>query len=124
MVLLVLMLPVEVTLLLLLVVVALLLETVVVFFSQASYKIPQYSPTFPLQQGLPKVHGLRDDDLFVLSDADELPSPESLLFLRLYDGYTEPVRFGFRWNVFGFFWLKAEDPSALAKVPLLGKVRD
>ncbi len=70
------------------------------------------------------MHGLRDDDLFVLSDADELPSPESLLFLRLYDGYTEPVRFGFRWNVFGFFWLKAEDPSALAKVPLLGKVRD
>ena len=22
--------------------------------------------------------------------------------------WTEPVKFGFRWTVFGFFWLKAE----------------
>lgn len=67
-------------------------------------------------QGLPKIHGLRDDDLFLLLDADELPSREVLLFLKLYDGYTEPVRFGFRWTVFGFFWLKATDPSLLSKV--------
>ncbi len=73
-------------------------------------------------KGLPKIQGLRDDDLFLLLDADELPSREVLLFLKLYDGYTEPVRFGFRWTVFGFFWLKANDPSMLSKVPLLGKL--
>ena len=27
-------------------------------------------------------------------------------FLQLFDGWTEPVKFGFRWTVFGFFWLK------------------
>ena len=62
----------------------------------------------------------RDDDLFLLLDADELPTPEVLLFLKLYDGYTEPIRFGFRWTVFGFFWLKAEDPGLVDNIPLIG----
>ena len=62
----------------------------------------------------------REDDLFLLLDADELPTPDVLLFLKLYDGYTEPIRFGFRWTVFGFFWLKAEDPGLVDKIPLLG----
>jgi beta-1,4-mannosyl-glycoprotein beta-1,4-N-acetylglucosaminyltransferase len=53
----------------------------------------------------------RDDDLFLLLDSDELPNRDVLLFLKLYDGYTEPIRFGFRWTVFGFFWLKAQDPG-------------
>ena len=57
-----------------------------------------------------------------MQDADELPLPEVLLFLKLYDGYTEPIRFGFRWTVFGFFWLKAEDPGLMNKIPLLGKL--
>ena len=42
------------------------------------------------------------------------------LFLKLYDGYTEPIRFGFRWTVFGFYWLKAEDPGLMDKIPLFG----
>ena len=54
------------------------------------------------------------------ADADELPLPEILLFLKLYDGYTEPIRFGFRWTVFGFYWLKAEDPGLMDKIPLFG----
>lgn len=47
------------------------------------------------------IRGLRDDDLFLLLDADELPTPEVLQFLKLYDGYSEPIRFGFRWTIFG-----------------------
>ena len=56
------------------------------------------------------VENARDDDVFLLLDADELPTPESLIFLKVFDGWTEPVKFGFRWNVFGFFWLEAEEP--------------
>ena len=55
---------------------------------------------------------VRDDDIFLLLDADELPTPESLMFLKMFDGWSEPVKFGFRWNVFGFFWLEAEEKSA------------
>ena len=35
--------------------------------------------------------GIRPDDLFVLLDADEIPDPRVLLFLKLYDGYPEPI---------------------------------
>lgn len=55
-------------------------------------------------KGLPLLKDLRDDDLFVLSDADELPTREVITFLKVYDGYTEPIAFTYQWNVFGFFW--------------------
>ena len=53
------------------------------------------------------------------------------LFLRFFLGskyhfvsfhlrWGEPIRFGFKWTVFGFFWLKNEDPNELEKIPLLG----
>ena len=64
----------------------------------------------------------RDDDIFLLLDADELPTVEALMFLKLFDGWTEPVKFGFRWTVFGFYWLKAEEPGMLDKVPFLGSL--
>jgi len=71
-------------------------------------------------EGLSMIRKEKDDDLFLLLDSDELPLPEPLLFLKLYDGYGEPVRWGFRWTVFGFYWLKAEDPGELEKLPLIG----
>ncbi len=55
--------------------------------------------------------------MFLLLDADELPTPEVLLFLKLYDGYSEPIRFGFKWTVFGFYWLKTEEKSLIDTLP-------
>ena len=63
------------------------------------------------QQGMKMLENVRDDDIFLLTDADELPSPESLLFLKMFDGWTEPVKFSFRWNVYGFFWLQPSTTS-------------
>lgn len=77
---------------------------------------------FISRRGLPLIDGKREDDLFLLLDSDELPLREVLLFLKLYDGYTEPIRFGFRWTVFGFFWLKAQDPGLMEQVPLVGSL--
>nr|XP_053634686.1 uncharacterized protein LOC128690154 [Cherax quadricarinatus] len=65
------------------------------------------------EKGLPLLHGLKDDDLFVLSDADELPTREILTFLKVYDGYPEPVSFALRWNMFGFFWMAPVESSWL-----------
>ena len=42
------------------------------------------------------IKGARDDDIFLLYDSDELPLPEPLLFLKLYDGFGEPIQWGFR----------------------------
>ncbi|XP_063585389.1 beta-1,4-mannosyl-glycoprotein 4-beta-N-acetylglucosaminyltransferase-like [Penaeus indicus] len=62
-------------------------------------------------KGLPLLKGLREDDLFVLSDADEIPSREVIAFLKLYDGYSEPIAFGLRWNVFSFAWKMPADAT-------------
>ena len=74
------------------------------------------------KKGMAMVEGARDDDIFLLLDADELPSLESLMFLKLFDGWTEPVKFGFRWTVFGFFWLESEEPGIMESIPFLAKI--
>lgn len=66
--------------------------------------IDMYLRTYMGIHGMKRVHGVRSDDLFVLLDADEIPTREVLMFLKLYDGYPEPVRLAMRWSVFGFFW--------------------
>ena len=69
------------------------------------------------KHGMPLVSNLRDDDVFLLLDADELPTKESLMFLKAFDGWTEPVQFGFRWTNFGFYWLVTkEDDGVVSKV--------
>jgi len=60
------------------------------------------------RQGLARIQGIRSDDLFLLLDADEIPSAQVLLFLKLYDGFPEPVALTLRWSVYGFFWRKAK----------------
>ena len=61
--------------------------------------------------GLKRIHNVKPDDLFVLLDADEIPTREVLMFLKLYDGYPEPVRLAMRWSVFGFYWKRKEEKS-------------
>ena len=34
--------------------------------------------------------------------------------------YGEPIRFGFKWTVYGFFWLKNEDKNKMQDIPLIG----
>ncbi|XP_076032823.1 beta-1,4-mannosyl-glycoprotein 4-beta-N-acetylglucosaminyltransferase-like isoform X2 [Oratosquilla oratoria] len=59
--------------------------------------------------GLSCLRDLRDDDIFVLSDADELPSKEVITFLKLHEGFPEPISLSLRWTVFGFFWRPQPD---------------
>jgi len=73
------------------------------------------------KEGMKLIAGQRDDDVFLLLDADELPNKEALLFLKVFDGWTEPVQFGWRWTIFGFYWLKAQDPS-MFNIPFLGSL--
>ena len=44
------------------------------------------------------------------------------MFLKVFDCWTEHTKFAFCWTVFGFFWLKAEDPGKLDQVLLLGNL--
>lgn len=49
-----------------------------------------YLRTFLTRNGMSRVVGIRSDDVFVINDADEIPAHEGLLFLKLFDGWTEP----------------------------------
>lgn len=49
-----------------------------------------YLRTFLTHNGMSRVVGARSDDVFVINDADEIPAHEGLVFLKLFDGWTEP----------------------------------
>ena len=103
-----------------------LLYVLLPFFPKAGESNGWYADAFLRlylgKAGIKLVDNLRDDDIFLLLDADELPTAEALLFLKLFDGWKEPVQFGFRWTVFGFFWVKAEEPGWAASLPLVGQL--
>uniref|UniRef100_A0A8C6S3C4 Beta-1,4-mannosyl-glycoprotein 4-beta-N-acetylglucosaminyltransferase b n=1 Tax=Neogobius melanostomus TaxID=47308 RepID=A0A8C6S3C4_9GOBI len=63
-----------------------------------------YLRTFLTRNGMSRVLGVRPDDVFVINDADEIPAHEALLFLKLFDGWTEPFALHMRKSLYGFFW--------------------
>ncbi|XP_066518988.1 beta-1,4-mannosyl-glycoprotein 4-beta-N-acetylglucosaminyltransferase isoform X2 [Hoplias malabaricus] len=63
-----------------------------------------YLRTFLTRDGMARVRGLRPDDVFLINDADEIPAQEGVLFLKLFDGWTEPFAIHMRKSLYGFFW--------------------
>lgn len=77
-----------------------------------------YPRTFMGKHGLPRLLNLKEDDLVIYNDADEIPDRNVLTFLKLYDGYTEPIKLSYRWTIFGYYWLSVEgDKEQLHSVP-------
>ena len=44
------------------------------------------------KNGIPRIIGLSPDDIFLLNDADEIPKEEVVMFLKMYEGYPQPIR--------------------------------
>ncbi|XP_062852986.1 beta-1,4-mannosyl-glycoprotein 4-beta-N-acetylglucosaminyltransferase [Trichomycterus rosablanca] len=63
-----------------------------------------YLRTFLTQNGMSRLQGVRRDDVFLINDADEIPAQEGILFLKLFDGWTEPFGIHMRKSLYGFFW--------------------
>ncbi|XP_051568034.1 beta-1,4-mannosyl-glycoprotein 4-beta-N-acetylglucosaminyltransferase-like isoform X2 [Myxocyprinus asiaticus] len=63
-----------------------------------------YLRTFLTHDGMSRVVGVRPDDVFLINDADEIPAQEGVLFLKLFDGWTEPFAIHMRKSLYGFFW--------------------
>ncbi|XP_036409439.1 beta-1,4-mannosyl-glycoprotein 4-beta-N-acetylglucosaminyltransferase-like [Megalops cyprinoides] len=63
-----------------------------------------YLRTFLTHNGMSRVRGARPDDVFIINDADEIPAQEGILFLKLFDGWTEPFAIHMRKSLYGFFW--------------------
>ena len=56
------------------------------------------------------VVNVRHDDLYILTDTDELPTRQAVLFFKLHDGYPEPFGFLLHTRTFGFFWHSTRCP--------------
>ncbi|XP_063222318.1 beta-1,4-mannosyl-glycoprotein 4-beta-N-acetylglucosaminyltransferase [Bacillus rossius redtenbacheri] len=60
------------------------------------------------------IKNLHSDDLFVVMNAYEIPNAKAILYLKLYDGWPQPVGFRLRWSAYGFFW---QHPKKTVVVP-------
>ncbi|KAG7203799.1 hypothetical protein KM043_013816 [Ampulex compressa] len=50
------------------------------------------------------VHNLRDDDIYVTTEPEQILNSRALMFLKVYNGWPQPIGFRLRWSVYGFFW--------------------
>ncbi|TSX99882.1 Beta-1,4-mannosyl-glycoprotein 4-beta-N-acetylglucosaminyltransferase [Bagarius yarrelli] len=66
--------------------------------------VDDYLRTYLTKTGLMRIQDLRPDDVFLLNDADEIPLRQAILFLKLYDGWTEPFGIHMRKSLYGFYW--------------------
>ncbi|KAH0539165.1 beta-1,4-mannosyl-glycoprotein 4-beta-N-acetylglucosaminyltransferase [Cotesia glomerata] len=51
-----------------------------------------------------QVKNIKHDDIYVMTDSEEILNLRALMFLKVYDGWPQPIGFRLRWSVFGFFW--------------------
>lgn len=50
------------------------------------------------------VKNIKEDDIYITTDAEEIINWRALMFLKIYNGWPEPIAFRLRYSVFGFFW--------------------
>ena len=66
-------------------------------------------------QGLLKqIKGIRHDDMFVLTDADELPIRDAILFLKHHEGFPEPIGFHLHSAIYRYFWTTGSTVPVMA----------
>ena len=58
---------------------------------------------------LPELSNVSSDDMILNNDADEVPSREAILFLKLHNNIPEPITFRFHHTIFGFYWYSGLD---------------
>ena len=71
-----------------------------------------------------QVTGYSDEDLFIITDTDELPTRQALLFFKLHEGFAEPFGFFLHRTVFGFFWRFGEGAWKVFAGCTMGMVRN
>lgn len=50
------------------------------------------------------VQNFRDDDIYVMTEPEQILNSRALMFLKVYDGWPQPIGFRLRWLIYGFYW--------------------
>lgn len=82
-----------------------------------------YWRTFVGKQSLQHIHGIYDDDLFLVFDLDEIPTYDLLAFLKFHNGYPEPFGVVLKRTTYGFFWSEFSS-TAVTTGCTIGMLRD
>lgn len=77
------------------------------FLKEYHYKIlySQFSDLKSLWATLTSLIKLQNDDIIIVGGPNDIPNVLELQFFKLYDKWPEPLKFRYRWSVYGFFWL-------------------
>ncbi|XP_058801673.1 beta-1,4-mannosyl-glycoprotein 4-beta-N-acetylglucosaminyltransferase-like [Phymastichus coffea] len=70
------------------------------------------------------VKNIRDDDIYVTTDAEQILNARALMFLKVYDGWPQPIGFRLRWSVFGFFWQHPQKTTITIGACTVGLMRE
>ncbi|KAL7295799.1 hypothetical protein TKK_0010849 [Trichogramma kaykai] len=70
------------------------------------------------------VRNIRDDDIYVTTDPEQILNSRALMFLKLYDGWPQPIGFRLRWCIFGFFWQHPQRTSIALGASTVGLMRE
>lgn len=50
------------------------------------------------------VTNLREDDIYITTDPEQVLNSRALMFLKVYNGWPQPIGFRLKWSIYGFFW--------------------
>lgn len=70
------------------------------------------------------VQNLRDDDIYVTTEPEQILNSRALMFLKVYDGWPQPIGFRLRWLVYGFFWQHPLKTTIMLGAYTIGLMRD
>ena len=61
---------------------------------------------------------MKNEDLFLSFDADEIPNQEVLTFLKIHNtrkdgGNLNPIQFNLRWSVFKYYWIHIDEEKLI-----------
>ena len=70
------------------------------------------------------MRNVRDDDIYVSSDPEQILNSRALMFLKVYDGWPQPIGFRLRWSVFGFFWQHPHRTTIAIGASTVGLMRE
>lgn len=68
------------------------------------------------------IKNIKEDDIYVMTEPEQILNWRALMFLKVYDGWPQPIGFRLRWSVFGFFWQHPSKTTIIVGACTIGLV--
>ena len=94
------------------------LDQIPLIYIEDGWMLEAYLRNIMSKSALARIKGLKNEDLFLSFDADEIPNQEVLTFLKIHNtrkdgGNLNPIQFNLRWSVFKYYWIHIDEEKLL-----------